>query len=285
MYSPEQIKLLQQSTKTLLKKITHFTVNDIVLLKEVLRFHEYRYYIINEPLIADFEYDQLFKALENIEQENPELITTTSPTQRVAKGLTKEFPTVLHLVPMLSLQNSYDADDLLDWDRKCRELSGLQEVEYCAEPKFDGASISMIYEDNILIRAATRGNGVEGDEITTNIRQIRSVPLFAKFSDYGIYQIEIRGEVLMNKNSFKKHNEQLAVQNLPPFANPRNAASGSLRIKDPNEVKRRNLEAFFTMSATIQHLMENKCQSTDMQNLLTLNLPLFILHYQHTQEL
>jgi DNA ligase (NAD+) len=180
-----------------------------------------------------------------MEKEHPELIIPTSPTQRVAKGLTKDFPTVAHLVPMLSLQNSYNAEDLLDWDRKCRELAHLAEVEYCAEPKFDGASISIIYEDDQLVRAATRGNGVEGDEITTNIRQIRSVPLSAKFSDYGIYQIEIRGEVLMNKNSFKKHNEQLTALNLPPFANPRNAASGSLRIKDPNEVKRRNLEAFF----------------------------------------
>lgn len=245
MYSPDQIKALQQSSKLLLKKGSHISATGIDLLREVLRFHEYRYYIMNEPLIADFEYDQLFKTLEHIEQEHPELINPSSPTQRVAKGLTKDFPTVSHLVPMLSLQNSYNAEDLLDWDRKCRELSHITELEYCCEPKFDGASISVIYENDQLVRAATRGNGVEGDEITTNIRQIRSVPLSAKFSNYGIYQIEIRGEVLMNKNSFKKQNEQLAALNLAPFANPRNAASGSLRIKDPNEVKKRNLEAFF----------------------------------------
>ena len=236
---------MQQSTQSLLKKINKLKAGDIEEVREALRFHEYRYYVLSEPLIADFEYDQLFKSLESLEQEHPELVTSSSPTQRVAKGLTKEFPTVAHLVPMLSLQNSYNADDLLDWDRKCRELTASIEMEYCAEPKFDGASISVIYEDDLLVRAATRGNGVEGDEITTNIRQIRSVPLSAKFSDYGIFQIEIRGEVLMNKNSFKKHNEQLASLNLAPFANPRNAASGSLRIKDPNEVKRRNLEAFF----------------------------------------
>ncbi len=245
MYSTDQTKTLQQSSKSLLKKGSQVGIADIDLLREVLRFHEYRYYIMDEPLIADFEYDQLFKMLERIETEHPELIMPASPTQRVAKGLTKDFPTVSHLVPMLSLQNSYNAADLLDWDRKCRELSHIAELEYCAEPKFDGASISVIYENDQLVRAATRGNGVEGDQITTNIRQIRSVPLGAKFSEYGIYQIEIRGEVLMNKNSFKKQNEQLAAQNLPPFANPRNAASGSLRIKDPNEVKRRNLEAFF----------------------------------------
>ena len=239
MYSTDQTKALQQSSKALLKKGNQLKVSDIDLIRDVLRFHEYRYYIMDEPLIADVEYDQLFKILEKLEMDNPELITTNSPTQRVAKGLTKDFPTVSHLVP------SYNAADLLDWDRKCRELSQISELEYCSEPKFDGASISIIYEDDLLVRAATRGNGVEGDEITTNIRQIRSVPLSARFSDYGIYQVEIRGEVLMNKNSFKKQNEQLAALNLAPFANPRNAASGSLRIKDPNEVKRRNLEAFF----------------------------------------
>lgn len=245
MYSPERTKELQASTVQFIKNKEQLSAGDVELLRDVLRFHEYRYYVLDEPLVSDFEYDQLFKALEKIEAASPELISPTSPTQRVAKGLTKDFPTVTHLVPMLSLQNSYDADDLNDWDRKCREASGLPAVQYCVEPKYDGASISVIYENNVLVRAATRGNGVQGDEITTNIRQIRSVPLTALFSDYGIAQIEIRGEVLMNKNSFTKYNEQLAAQHLAPFANPRNAASGSLRMKDPQEVKRRNLEAFF----------------------------------------
>jgi DNA ligase (NAD+) len=194
--------------------------------------------------VSDFEYDQLYKELEKMEAANPELVTADSPTQRVARGLTKEFPTVQHLVPMLSLENSYNADDLIDWDRKAQELTGTSKIEYCVEPKFDGASISLIYEQDMLIRGATRGDGVEGDDITTNIRQIRSVPLSAKFSEYGIQQIEIRGEVLLTKNHFKKYNEQLAEQNLPPLANPRNAAAGTLRIKDPREVSRRNLEAF-----------------------------------------
>jgi DNA ligase (NAD+) len=244
MYLSEQTKEIQNHTRALLKNIDEISTDQVKLLREVLHFHEYRYYIMNDPLISDFEYDQLYKALEKIEKEHPELITSTSPTQRVAKGLTKDFPTVQHLVPMLSLENSYDAEDLLDWDRKARELSGLQEIEYCVEPKFDGASISLIYENDVLVRGATRGNGVEGDEITANVIQIRSIPLHAKFSSYGIAQIEVRGEVLMNKNSFKKYNDQLAEHNLPPLANPRNAAAGSLRIKDPNEVKRRNLEAF-----------------------------------------
>ncbi len=246
MYSQHQTIKLQNLSSSLLEQIkkNSFKPSELDKLREALRFHEYRYYILNDPLISDFEYDTLFKQLENTESKHPDLISPDSPTQRVAKGLTKDFPTVQHLVPMLSLENSYNADDLIDWDRKARELTGLENIEYCVEPKFDGASISLIYENDLLVRGATRGDGVEGDDITTNIRQIRSVPLSAKFSEYGIQQIEIRGEVLLTKNNFKKYNDQLAEQNLPPLANPRNAAAGSLRIKDPKEVSRRNLEAF-----------------------------------------
>lgn len=210
----------------------------------MLRFHEHRYYILNDPLLSDFEYDQLFKALEKIEKENPTLITPDSPTQRVAHELTREFPTVQHLVPMLSLDNSYNADDLLDFDRKVRELSGLEQISYCVEPKFDGGSISLIYENDQLVRAATRGDGVAGDEVTINIRQIHSVPLTAPFSKFGIQQAEIRGEVLMNKENFSRYNQSLTAQGLAPLANPRNAASGTLRLKDPREVAKRNLEVF-----------------------------------------
>src|SRR5258708_5913281 len=246
MYSSEQTHQLQKQTTALLAAAQGHILEKGKLeeLRESLRFHEYRYAILNEPLISDFEYDTLYKALEKIEADNPGLITQDSPTQRVAKSLTKEFPNVQHLVPMLSLENSYNEEDLLDWDRKARELTGLEELEYCVEPKFDGASISLIYENDLLLRGVTRGDGVAGDEITTNIRQIRSVPLSAAFSRYGLQQIEIRGEVLMNKDNLKKYNEQLAEQNIPHLDNPRNAAAGSLRIKDPREVSRRNLEAF-----------------------------------------
>lgn len=246
MYSKETTRKLQKLTNELVKKQSSGSISkkDIDFLREVLRFHEYRYYILNDPLIADYEYDQLFKSLDKIEQETPLLKTPDSPTQRVAKGLTKDFPTVQHLVPMLSLDNSYNSDDLVDFDRKARELSGIDKIEYCVEPKFDGGSISIIYENDLLVRGATRGDGVEGDEVTANIKQIRSVPLSAKFSDYGLQQIEIRGEVLINKKNFAKYNEQLLEQGLAPLANPRNAAAGTLRIKDPNEAAKRNLEAF-----------------------------------------
>lgn len=244
MYTPSQTIDLQQLTQTLLRELPNIPSGQLHPLRQVLRFHEYRYYILNDPLISDVEYDRLYTALSAMEQADPAIITPDSPTQRVAGGLTSSFPTVQHLVPMLSLENSYNAEDLLDFDRKAREQSGLDAIEYCVEPKFDGASISLIYENDQFIRGATRGDGVEGEEITTNCKQIRSIPLSAGFSALGIHQLEIRGEVLMNKNNFAKYNEHLLAQNLPPLANPRNAASGALRIKDPKEVAKRNLEAF-----------------------------------------
>lgn len=249
MYDQKKTKELVASTKEWFinsnaSDSIKIGINNIGSLRDILRFHEYRYYILNDPLITDFEYDNLYKYLEKIEKEDPSLITNDSPTQRVGKGLIKDFPKVQHLVPMLSLENSYNEEDLQDWDRKARELSGLDTIEYCVEPKFDGASISIFYEDDMLQRAVTRGDGVVGDEITLNMRQVRSLPLSAKFSGYNIQQIEIRGEVLMNKNNFKKYNDKLIEEGYPPLANPRNAAAGSLRIKDTAEVARRNLEAF-----------------------------------------
>jgi DNA ligase (NAD+) len=244
MYNQSQTKELQALTAEYIKSNVACEVFNADTYRNLLRFHEYRYYVLNDPLISDFEYDTLYKQLEKFEKAHPENITPDSPTQRVGTGLVKDFPKVQHLVPMLSLDNSYNADDLLDWDRKCRELSGLDVVEYSVEPKFDGASISLIYENNLLARGATRGDGVTGDEITINTKQIKSVPLSASFTSYGIQQVEIRGEVLMNKNNFKAYNDKLIEEGIPPLANPRNAAAGSLRIKDTAEVSKRNLEAF-----------------------------------------
>ena len=240
----QRTKELHQQTSDWLSNLDSIQLSAIELLRDILRWHEYRYYVQNDPLISDAEYDSLFKILQNFEQQNPAIITSDSPTQRVGVGLTNDFAKVEHLVPMLSLENSYNADDLLDWDRKARELSTLETLEYCVEPKFDGASISLIYENNLLTRSATRGDGTVGDEITLNTKQIKSVPLSAKFSSYGIDQIEIRGEVLINKKNFKSYNDKLMEEGLPPFANPRNAAAGSLRIKDPLVVSNRNLEVF-----------------------------------------
>ncbi len=248
MYSTGLTQQLQSTTSDWLSKTNPdtfiHTTEECQQLRKVLQFHEYRYYVLNEPLVSDYEYDQLYKLLQRSEEKNPSLITSDSPTQRVGSSLNSQFATVSHLVPMLSLDNSYNADDLTDFDRKARELTGLDEIEYCIEPKFDGASISLIYEHDQLVRAATRGDGVEGEEITNNIKQIRSIPLSAAFSSFGIQQVEIRGEVIMSKSSFDQYNQLQASRNLPPLANPRNAASGSLRMKDPKDVAERGLDAF-----------------------------------------
>lgn len=246
MYTKEQTITLQNETRSFLKETDKLpaTTEELEVLKNVLRFHEHRYYVENDPLLADGEYDRLYKMLEAVENAHPEWSTKDSPTQRVGKSLNSAFVTVLHLVPMLSLDNSYNSNDLKDFNRKVHQLAKEKTVAYCVEPKFDGGSISLIYEDDLLIRGATRGNGVAGDDITTNVKQIRSVPLSAPFSKYGIQQIEIRGEVLINKSNFKKYNEELIEKGLPPLANPRNAAAGTLRIKNPAEVAKRHLEAF-----------------------------------------
>lgn len=248
MYSNDQIKQLQNQTLSLLSMANEdaglVLPDSINLLRDLLRFHEYRYYVSNDPLISDYEYDLLFQTLLRTEKQFPDLITPGSPSMRVGSSLNQQFATLQHLVPMLSLDNSYEAADLIDFDRKVRELSSLTSLEYCIEPKFDGASISLIYENDLLVRATTRGDGVEGEDITNNIRQIRSIPLKAAFSRFGIRQIEIRGEIIMSKDAFARYNSLLASRNLPPLANPRNAASGSLRMKDPKEVAERNLDAF-----------------------------------------
>lgn len=238
MYTTEEVKELQKETEQLLKND-----GNAAELRKVLRFHEYRYYILNDPLISDSEYDGLYKKLEKLEKEDPSIITPDSPTQRVGSSLNADFVTVPHLVSMLSLENSYNAEDLIGWYNRLKSLTDNQQFTLSAEPKYDGASISLIYENDMLIRGATRGDGTAGDDITANIRQIGSIPLSAKFSDYGIQKIEIRGEVLLNKENFKKYNAALAQEGLPPLANPRNAAAGSLRMKDPAAVRKRKLEA------------------------------------------
>ena len=225
-------------------KIKELLNNNLEELRNILRFHETNYYVQNSPLISDGEYDKLYHYLEQYELKHPELITADSPTQRVGSGLNSEFPKTQHLVPMLSLQNSYNSEDLYDWDKRVREILKDDEVEYCIEPKFDGASISLIYSDDKLERGSTRGDGETGDDITANIKRIRSIPLHAPISNYGIEQLEIRGEVLMNKESFNLFNEKQLEAGLPLLANPRNASAGTLRMKDPAEVGRRNLEAF-----------------------------------------
>ena len=234
---------LLQNAKTFLENPTNVQAGQINTLRAVLNLLDKNYYVEDNPLLADQEYDALFKLLKNLEEQHPELITADSPTQRVAKGISASFETVRHLVPMLSLENSYNAEDLIDWDRKCRAAAPGQDLEYTVEPKYDGAGISLLYENDQLVRAATRGDGISGDDITINAKQIKSIPLSAKLSEKNIETLELRGEVLIKKNTFSAFNEKRIAEGLPILANPRNAASGTLRIQDAAEVAKRGLYA------------------------------------------
>ena len=246
MFSTKDQKEKYQRSKAFLSagSVDAKEVND---LRELLKFHEWKYYVQNDPVVSDFEYDHLYKMLEAIERDYPELITPDSPTQRVASDLNADFDPVTHLVPMLSLDNSYNADDLLDFDKQIKKLNNLaadEEVEYCVEPKFDGGSIALVYENDYLVRGATRGNGTQGEEMTPNAKALPSIPLKVEFSKLGIVKAELRGEAVIRKDNFVKMNEERAKQGKTLFANPRNTAAGGLRMKDPNESRKRGLEAF-----------------------------------------
>lgn len=243
MYTQQDEKRLYEQAKQLINNDAGAVEDTITQLREVILYADWKYYVQSEPVLSDFEYDSLFKKLKQLEGKHPELVTDDSPTKRVAQGLSERFPTVSHLVPMLSLDNTYNAEDLTDWDRRCRELAATDDIEYCVEPKYDGASVSLIYDHSKLVRGATRGDGVMGEDVTANVRQIKAIPLSAPLVQQGITQVEIRGEIVIHKKVFEEYNRQRIAEGLSPLANPRNAASGTLRILDPGEVRKRGLNA------------------------------------------
>ncbi|HRW74820.1 MAG: NAD-dependent DNA ligase LigA [Saprospiraceae bacterium] len=250
MYSPDEQKTLDHLSRQLLAATPPVAPADAVAmaasLGDVIRFHEYRYYVLHDPVISDFEYDQLYKKLQTLEEAFPEARMEDSPTSRVSSDLTSDLPEVTHLTPMLSLDNSYDEADLLEFDRQVRKLTDMGDspIAYAVEPKYDGGTITLVYEGDRLTRSATRGDGVRGEEITANARTIRSIPLKAEFSRYGIHRAELRGEAIIRKDHFLQINARREEQDLPLFANPRNAATGGLRMKDPKEAAERGLDVF-----------------------------------------
>jgi len=217
-------------------------------LRDKIREHDYKYYVLFEPTISDQEYDKLVKELEKLEDENPDLVTPDSPTQRVGKDLTKQFKPVQHIVPMLSLANTYNADELNDFDRRIRDgLPKGEKVEYVVEFKIDGASVSLRYVNGYLKTAATRGDGLVGEEITNNVKTIRSIPLKLKKHSsipYSLSDFEVRGEIFMKTNEFLKLNREREERGEKLFANPRNFAAGSLKMQDPQIVASRKLNIF-----------------------------------------
>ncbi len=216
-------------------------------LRELINYHNYRYYVLNEPEITDDEYDELFRELVELEEMYPEFVTPDSPTQRVGAPPRKEFGEVRHSIPMLSLQDARNDDELRDFDARIKRVLGLPmnaEIEYVAEPKFDGLSCEIVYVNGKYTLASTRGDGIVGEDVTPNVRTIKTVPMrLLKVQDIPVPErIEVRGEVLMSKKDFQKLNEELARRGEKTFANPRNAAAGSLRQLDPNITAQRRLD-------------------------------------------
>jgi len=215
---------------------------EIAELREEVRRHEHRYYVLDAPVISDFEFDKLMQRLKELELQHPELVTPDSPTQRVGGAPAAEFPKVRHRAPMLSLDNTYSEADLRDFDRRVRELAGTNRVEYVAELKLDGLSMALTYENSVLVRGVTRGDGEVGEDVTSNIKTIHSVPqhLLSGPRD----RLEVRGEVIMTRKAFEQTNALREAAGEPRFANPRNAAAGSIRQLDPRIVAERNLDMF-----------------------------------------
>jgi DNA ligase (NAD+) len=217
-------------------------------LREKLRYHEYKYYVQDDPEISDVAYDRLMSRLNELETAYPELITSDSPTLRVGGTPRAGFETVQHARPMLSLDNSYSFDDLREFDRRAREVSGHEKIEYVAEHKFDGLSISLQYEDGALARAVTRGDGRTGEDVTLNVKTIRSVPLRLEPTALKKARLpeafEVRGEIVMPRKSFEELNRQQELSGGKIFANPRNAAAGAVRMLDPSITASRRLEFF-----------------------------------------
>lgn len=212
-------------------------------LREEIRKHDYHYYVLDDPLIPDAEYDKLFRELEQLETRYPDLVTNDSPTQRVGGEPSREFAEVRHEQPMLSLANAFSEDEMRDFDRRVRNRLGVEQVSYNAEPKLDGLAISLLYEGGQLVRGATRGDGTTGEDVTRNVRTVAAIPLSLRGKGWP-HRVEIRGEVYMTKQSFIALNEYQAQHGGKQFANPRNAAAGSIRQLDPRITANRKLNFF-----------------------------------------
>ncbi len=210
-------------------------------LREELNVHNHNYYVLDKPAISDFEFDQKLKQLQELENQYPEYFDENSPTQRVGGTITKNFQTVAHDYRMYSLDNSYSKEDLIDWENRIQKVLGNVALEYTCELKYDGASISITYENGKLKRAVTRGDGFQGDDVTNNIKTIRSIPLKLKGNNYP-EKFDIRGEIILPFAGFEKMNQELIEIGEMPYSNPRNTASGSLKLQDSTEVAKRPLD-------------------------------------------
>ncbi|RLF27330.1 MAG: DNA ligase (NAD(+)) LigA [Thermoplasmata archaeon] len=214
-------------------------------LRKLIRHHDYLYYVLNKPEISDAEYDKLMLELKELEEKYPEFITPDSPTQRVGGFPAEEFKTVTHTKPMLSLDSAFTEEDIRRFDERVKRELGVESVEYVAEPKLDGLSVELVYENGVFVRGSTRGDGVNGEDVTENLKTIRAVPLRLREGRGVPSLLAVRGEVIMHIDDFEELNKQLIERGEEPLANPRNAAAGSLRRLDPRETAERPLDIFF----------------------------------------
>ena len=221
--------------------ITNEIISKVKKLREELRYHSYLYYVLDKPEISDFEFDKMYRELVDFESKYPELITPDSPTQRVGGKATGDFKKVEFKKPMLSLSNAFNGKELIEFDKGVKETLNTDNIEYITELKIDGLSMNLIYEEGKLIRGLTRGDGKVGEDVTANVKTIKSIPLYIENAPP---YIEIRGEVFMPRSSFVSLNEKRDAAGIMPFANCRNAASGSIRQLDPNVTASRNLDFF-----------------------------------------
>ena len=222
-------------------------------LRRELDEHNYRYYVLDDPSVPDAEYDRLLAELVQLEHDHPELVAADSPTQRVGAAPAAGFPTVAHRVPMLSLANAFEAQDVREFDRRIREQLDLEQIEYTAEPKLDGVAIALRYEGGELVLGATRGDGRSGEDVTSNVRTIRAIPLKLRGESYPEV-LEVRGEIFMTRSGFARLNQGLLEAGDKTFVNPRNAAAGSLRQLDPDVTARRPLNFYCYGAATVDGL-------------------------------
>ncbi len=249
-------------------------------LRRKIRYHDYLYYVLNQPEISDYEYDKLYRELKELEEKYPEFITSDSPTQRVSGEVVKEFKQVKHTSPMLSLDNTYSEKEIYDWAERISKYVPLKELEFIVEPKLDGLSCTIHYVDGKLHTAATRGDGMVGEDVTLNVKTIKSVPLVLESKEIKIPRFfEVRGEVIMFKKDFEKLNRELQQKNEQTFANPRNAASGSLRQKDPKITAQRPLRFYIHSYGKIEGGLKVETDEEFLELCKKFSLPV-IQHYK-----
>ena len=259
------------------------TISDkINALRKELQQHNHQYYVLDQATISDFEFDMKLKELEKLEEEHPEFFDPNSPTQRVGGQITKNFQTVTHKNRMYSLDNSYSKDDLLDWEKRIQKILGTDQISYTCELKYDGASINLSYEKGRFVKAVTRGDGFQGDDVSANIKTIRSIPM-ELHADF-VQDFEMRGEIILPLDGFQKMNQERIANGEDPYRNPRNTASGSLKLQDSAEVAKRPLDCLLYQVVTNERKYTTHFKSLEAARTAGFKVPTTIVKAQTIDE-